>query len=261
MKHARLALVTWAVSLIGTAAHAGSGTVSSTALPTAGRAIAAGPVSITIGEHEFECGAAREVLVTVTNTSTAAVPRSGKVVVTTGARSAEAAYSVGAGASQSVKVRAASGMGCTGALQPLEVKVTDPQGAALVTKSLKPKSFALSALAAQIYTQGSSPQTASDHGIRRVSYTGDCATSGGGLGADILGGTQAQAFSLTLKANGVEGTATGNAAAAVSTPAQFTAQVPVNCAQGPGAFSYKLTTGRTAEGTVTTGTVRYTLAP
>ena len=258
MKHARLALVTLAVSLFGAAAHAGSGTVSSTALPTAGRAIAAGPVSVTIGEHEFECGAAREVAVTVKNTSTIATPRTGKVVVTVGARSAEAAYTVGAGASQTVKVRAASGMGCTGALQPLEVKVTDPQGSALVTKSLKPKSFALSALAAQIYTQGGSP---SDHGIRRVSYTGDCATSGGGLGADILGGTQAQAFSITLKANGVEGTATGNAAAGVSTPAQFTAQVPVNCAQGPGAFSYKLTTGRTAEGTVTTGTVRYTLAP
>ena len=101
----------------------------------------------------------------------------------------------------------------------------------------------------------------SDHGIRRVAYSGDCETAKGGLGADILGGTQAQAFSITLKANGVEGTATGNAAAGVSTPAQFTAQVPVNCAQGPGAFSYKLTTGRTAEGTLTTGTVRYTLAP
>ena len=65
-------------------------------------------MSITIGEHEFGCGAAREVLVTVTKPLTAAVPRAGKVVVT------------------------------TGALQPLEVKVTDPQGAALLTKSLKP---------------------------------------------------------------------------------------------------------------------------
>lgn len=188
-------------------------------------------MSVTIGEHEFECGAARDVVVVVANTSTIATPRAGKVVVT------------------------------TGALQPLEVNVTDAQGAQLLTKSLKPKSFFLNALAAQLYVPGSASGAPSDHGLRRVAFSGSCGTAKGGLSADILGGTQAQAFSLTLKANGVEATATGTAAAGVSTPAQFTAQVPVNCAQGPGAFTYKLTTGRAAQGTVTTGTVQYSLTP